>query len=168
MFLLKNKYFLIIQNTKDLNLKNIKKYNKFIIIYRNKYNDENIAQIKEFRKKCKLKSIKFYVANNKDLAIKINADGLYMSAHNMKEIVFKKNQGCSYILLSKLFLVNYDKKKSFLGTIKFNQISKNTSKIIALGGIKSQNLNSIRNVNCDGIAILSEVKKKPAIISRLF
>ena len=65
-------------------------------------------------------------------------------------------------------MVNYDKKKSFLGTIKFNQISKNTSKIIALGGIKSQNLNSIRNVNCDGIAILSEVKKKPAIISRLF
>ena len=189
MFLLKNKYFLIIQNTKDLNLKNIKKYNKFIIIYRNKNNDENITQIKEFRKKCKLKSIKFYVANNKDLAIKINADGLYMSAHNrslkslflkknnfniigsahnMKEIVFKKNQGCSYILLSKLFLVNYDKKKSFLGTIKFNRISKNTSKIIALGGIKSQNLNSIRNVNCDGIAILSEVKKKPAIISRLF
>ena len=59
MFLLKNKYFLIIQNTKDLNLKNIKKYNKFIIIYRNKYNDENITQIKEFRKKCKLKTIKF-------------------------------------------------------------------------------------------------------------
>ena len=134
MFLLKNKYFLIIQNTKDLNLKNIKKYNKFIIIYRNKYNDENITQIKEFRKKCKLKSIKFYVANNKDLAIKINADGLYMSAHNrslkslflkknnfniigsahnMKEIVFKKIKGAAIFYYQNCFWLIMIRKSLF-------------------------------------------------------
>ena len=35
MFILKKKYFLIIESIKDINLKNIKKRNKFIIIYRN-------------------------------------------------------------------------------------------------------------------------------------
>ena len=35
MFAFKKKYFLIIENIKDIDLKNIKKRNKFIIIYRN-------------------------------------------------------------------------------------------------------------------------------------
>ena len=38
MFILKKKYFLIIESIKDLDLKNIKKHNKFNIIYRNKKN----------------------------------------------------------------------------------------------------------------------------------
>ena len=189
MFSFKKKYFLIIKSIKDLNLKDIKIYNKFIIIYRNTGKSEDINEILAFRKKCKLKFIEFFVANNKNLAVKINADGLYISAfnkalnllhlkkdnfkiigsaHNIKEIALKRNQGCSYILLSKIFLVDYDKKSSFLGTVKFNQISNYTKKIVALGGIKYKNLNSLKNVNCDGIAILSEIKKKPAIISRLF
>ena len=36
MFILKKKYFLIIENIKDIDLKNIKIRNKFSIIYRNK------------------------------------------------------------------------------------------------------------------------------------
>ena len=40
MFILKKKYFLIIENTKDLNLKNIKINKKIIIIYRNKNKSE--------------------------------------------------------------------------------------------------------------------------------
>ena len=189
MFTFKKKYFLIIQSIKDINLKDIKKYNKFIIIYRNKGKIENIDKVKEFRKKCKSKFIKFFVANNKDLAVRVKADGLYISsfnksfgalhlkkrnfsligsAHNNKEIAHKKSQGCSYILLSKIYLVDYDNSKSFLGTVKFNQISNLSKKIVALGGIKLNNLNSLKNVRCEGFAILSEVKKKPAIISRLF
>ena len=35
MFALKKKYYLIIESIKDINLKNIKKRNKFVIIYRN-------------------------------------------------------------------------------------------------------------------------------------
>ena len=35
MFAYKNKYFLIIENIKDIDLRNIKIRNKFIIIYRN-------------------------------------------------------------------------------------------------------------------------------------
>ena len=45
MFALKKKYFLLIENIKDINLKNIKKRNKFSIIYRNFNKNENKADL---------------------------------------------------------------------------------------------------------------------------
>ena len=189
MFIIKNKYFLIIENIKDFNLKNIKKRNKFSIIYRNKNNIEHLSDLLNFRRTCKLKSIKFYVANNAKLAVLLNSDGIYMSAfnkslkplslkkpnfnligsaHNLKEIALKKTQGCETILLSKLFLVSYDKMAPYLGVIKFNNYLKINKNLIPLGGISINNLNNLNNVNCKGFALLSEVKKKPAkIFSRL-
>jgi thiamine-phosphate pyrophosphorylase len=191
MFAFKNKYFLIIESIKDINLKNIKKYNKFIIIYRNLGVKEKIADLIRFRKQCKLKLIKFYVANNIKLSTSINADGIYLSsynksfktlylkkfnfniigsAHNLKEIRLKTKQGCTYILLSKLFLVDYAKESPYIGVVKFNKYLINFSKqLIPLGGIKIKNLNKLKKINSQGFAILSEIKKKPTnIISRLF
>ena len=190
MFINKNKYFFIIESIKDIDLKNIKKRGKFSVIYRNKNNLENISDLLNFRRFCKLKSIRFYVANNTKLAILLNSDGIYMSAfnkslralslkksnftiigsaHNLQEIIFKKKQGCKTILFSKLFLVNYDKKASYLGVIKFNNYLKINKNLIPLGGISINNLNYLNNVNSEGFALLSEIKKKPAnIINRLF
>ena len=190
MFAFKKKYFLIIESIKDINLRNIKKYNKFLIIYRNNANNENYSDIKRFRNACRLRSIKFFVANNISLAVFTHADGIYLSsynqifrhlrlksfnfsiigsAHNAKEINLKLIQGCSYILLSKLFFVEYKKNSSFLGVIKFNNYARRTSiDLIPLGGIKEINLNSLRSLNCIGFAIMSEIKKKPAITNRLF
>ena len=191
MFAFKKKYFLIIESTKDINLRNIKKYNKFIVIYRNPSNTESLEILIRFRKQCRLKLVKFFVANDIKLGALLNADGIYLSsynrsfksfnfkkknftiigsAHNANEISLKIRQGCSYILLSKLFLVDYDKKSPFLDIIKFNRYLFNESKkLIPLGGIKVNNLNKLKSINCEGFALLSEIKKKPTkIISRLF
>ena len=191
MFISKKKYYLFIENTRDLNLNLIKIRNKFIIIYRNHNKLEKISEIKNFRKKCKEKGIKFFIANDELLAVKINSDGLYISAfnkrlrhinlikngykligsaHNIKEINQKKLQGCSTIILSRLFKTNYKYKKGFLGTIKFNEIVKRFSiEIVPLGGISINNLNKLKFVMCTSIACLSAIKKKPAnIINRLF
>tara|TARA_B100000963_G_scaffold2486_1_gene1966 strand:- start:7535 stop:8104 length:570 start_codon:yes stop_codon:yes gene_type:complete len=189
MFIIKNKYFLIIENTKDIDLKNIKKKNKFSIIYRNNTGQKSKYDLLKFRKSCKTKSIKFYVANDLHLALYLNSDGLYLSAsnkslkflfikekleiigsaHNIKEIVLKKKQGCKFILFSKLYLVDYDKKAPFLGIIKFNNFLKLNKNLIPLGGINIRNLNSLSLINSKGFAIMSELKKKPAnIINRLF
>ena len=46
MFIFKRKYFLYIENTKDIELENIKNRNKFIIIYRNQRNTEKIDELK--------------------------------------------------------------------------------------------------------------------------
>ena len=74
MFAFKKKYFLIIESIKDLNLRNIKKHNKFNIIYRNFKKSENINDVKKFRKQCKLKQINLFIANDTKLAIAIKAD----------------------------------------------------------------------------------------------
>jgi len=191
MFAFKKKYFLIIETIKDIDLRKIKKRNKFIIIYRNQGKKENIVDLLNFRKKCKLKSIKFFIANNIDLSVLLKSDGIYLSAynksykslnlksnkysiigsaHNSKEIYTKKKQGCSQILMSRLFLVDYKNTQDYMGLNKFNNHTINNSKILVpLGGIKLRNINKLKIVNSDGFAILSEIKKKPAnIISRLF
>ena len=190
MLALKNKYFLIIESTKDINLKNIKKHNKFNIILRCKVSKDKIDELIQFRKQCKSKKIKFYIANNLKLCVLLKSDGIYLSsynhsfkqlnlrksnfdiigsAHNFQEIYFKIKQGCTYILMSKLFMVDYDKKSPFIGAVKYNQYLLNIyKKLIPLGGINYNNLTKLKNLNCEGFALKSEVKKKPAIIDRLF
>ncbi len=190
MFIMKKKYFLIIESIKDIDLKNIKIRNKFYIIYRNKKKTDKLEDLLMFRQKCKLKAVKFFVANNIKLAFLLSSDGIYLSsfnkdlrvlnyrklnfeiigsAHNFKEISLKVKQGCRSILLSKLFLVDYDKNAPFLGVVKFNNLTKISKKLVPLGGIKSHNLNQLKDVVGEGFAILSEIKKKPAkIINRLF
>ena len=69
MFILKNKYFFIIESTKDIDLSNIKISDKFSIIYRNRNVSENINKILIFIKCCKTKNIDFYVSNNIKLDI---------------------------------------------------------------------------------------------------
>ena len=191
MFLVKNKYFLMVESIKDIDLSNIKNAKKLIIIYRYKKIREKLHEIIYFRKLCKIKKIKFYVSNNLKLMINIKADGLYISAynkslnfgylknlnykligsaHNIKELNLKILQGCSQIIYSRLFQTSYINKRSFLGVIKFNLLKlKRNEDLIPLGGIRLNNLGKLNMVKCDSFAILSEVKKKPAkIFSRLF
>ena len=190
MFIIKNKYFLIVESIKDINLKNLKKRNKFFIIYRNNKINDNLKDLLGFRQTCKSRAIKFYVANDIKLAILLKSDGIYLSAsnrelkflnfkkrnfdiigsaHNFKEVFYKIKQGCSFVLLSKLFLVDYDRRSPCLGVVKFNKFTRFSKILIPLGGIKINNLNHLNNIFCDGVALLSEIKKKPAnIINRLF
>ena len=184
MFIIKKNYYLYIDNTKSINLDLLKCPRKFIIIYRNSYLNENIKKIIYFRKKCNSKKIKLYIANNYKLAKKIKADGIYLSAynkkiynninvigsaHNHKEISRKIKQKCKTIILSRLFKTSYKNKVSFYGLVKFNLISKKyLVNLIPLGGIRNSNLLKLNLVNSNGFAIYSEIKKKPAISSRLF
>ena len=89
------------------------------------------------------------------------------SAHNFKEINEKRKQGCSYVILSKLFSVDYAPSEKFYGVVKFNLIG-NQKNLIPLGGINLNNLKKTKLIKSDGFAIMSELKKKPAISSRLF
>ena len=187
MFAYKNKYYLYIDKTSIINLNLIKIRKKYSVIYRNFNKQENIDILKLFRQKCKRKGISFYIANDLRLLNILKADGLYISsfnkefhhlgkkidiigsAHNYKEIYTKQKQGCNSIFISRIFKTDYKDKKGFLGVVKFNLITRKTkSPIIPLGGIRLNNLNNLKNVNSKALAILSEIKKKPAISNRLF
>jgi thiamine-phosphate pyrophosphorylase len=181
MFVLKKKYFFIIKSIKDIQLKNIKNFGKYSIIYRNNV-PENIEKIKKFRLDCKIKKIPFFIGNNTNLMNITKADGLYISAynkklntinlknnyeiigsaHNVKEINLKKLQGCSQIFFSRLFKTSYKNKKDFLGVVKFNLFARLTKTSLApLGGINLKNLNKLQNINCESIALSSLIIDKP-------
>ncbi len=189
MFIIKKKYFLYIERIKDINLSNIKK-NKFVIIYRSYKTKDSLENLIKFRKKCFEKKIKFYIANDLKLCVTLKADGIYLSAynksfkplsllsqkfkiigsaHNYKEIFEKLKQGCESVIFSKLFVVNYDRNSPYLGLVKYNKfLNYFNKKLIPLGGINFKNINKMRLINCEGFALLSEIKKKPAkIFSRL-
>ena len=180
MFIYKKKYFFIIESIEDIDLKNIKNFGKYNIIYRNN-SPENIKVLRKFRRECRIKRIPFFIANNIDLIKDLKADGLYISAynknlrsnyfknnfkiigsaHNIKEINLKKLQGCSEIILSRLFKTSYKNKIDFLGVIKLNLLSRVTNvSLTPLGGINLKNLNNLKNVNCESVALSSLVKNE--------
>ena len=177
MYNLKKYYFI---NKFDKNhLENLD--NKVSIIYRNYNiaNDENlIIKIKKF---CKKRGICFYLANEIKLAIKLNLDGVYLpsfnknllvnciklknsfrvigSAHNIKEINIKLNQGCEEIFLSPVFKI----KNNYLGLYGLINIMKfNPKKTIALGGINQKNIKFLKIFNLDGFAAIDYFDKKKA------
>ena len=186
MFIIKTNYYLYIENTMSINLDHLRKNKKITIIYRNNGILENRTKLNAFKKKCKIKDFKFYIANNHKLAKSCKADGLYISshnkknyrlfnnnligsAHNFKEIYEKIKQGCNTVILSRLFKTSYENKKNFLGVTKFNLIKKNYFiDLVPLGGITRNNLLKLNLVMSKGLCLLSEVKKKPTISNRLF
>ena len=125
MFIIKNNYYLYIENTKNINLNHIKSNKKISIIYRPSDVKENIVDLIKFKNHCKIKGFKFYIANNSRLFKNCKADGLYLSSYNkkiylntnitligsahcFKEINEKIKQGCRTIFLSRLFKTSYE------------------------------------------------------------
>ena len=144
------------------------------VIFRNYQKKLDLKTIISFKKLCKKKGLKLYLANNIKLALQANLNGVYIpsfnkslnlnnfrnyrknfkilgSAHNVLELKIKEKQGVDIIFLSPLFLTkNYQHS---LGIIKFNLISKESKKpIIALGGIRKNNLNKIKLINAIGLS----------------
>ena len=191
MLVLKKKYYLFVENTREFNLNLIKIKNKFNIIYRNLTTKEKIEDLKIYRRKCKKNGVNFFVANDTKLLSKINADGLYISAHNknlqtntfskkgfkiigaahnQKEIDLKIKQGCKVVIFSRLFETNYTYKHGHLGVQRFNITSlRSNVELVPLGGINAENLSKLNIVLSQSFACLSAIKKKPAkFINRLF
>ena len=169
---LNTKYYFI--NNFDTN--NIDKQDQqTTIIYRN-YTSEKIDKFKFLRLKnyCKKKGLKFYLANNVKLAIKLRLDGAYIpsfntsfdhlnytynkyfkiigSAHSLKEIRIKELQKVDKIFLSSLF----KKNKNYLGINKFKYLSNLTKKkIVVLGGITKRNIKLLNLLNNSEFAGIS-------------
>ena len=80
------KFYFIDEFNKD-HLKNLN--NNTAIIYRNytrKYDEKLIFKIKKF---CKSKNLKFFLANDVNLAIKLRLDGIYIPAFNKRINIIK-------------------------------------------------------------------------------
>jgi len=152
------------------------------IIFRNynrKIDKKLILQLKNY---CKKKGNKFLLSNNILLAINLDLDGVYIpsfnsdirhlsysfkknfiilgSAHNIYEMRVKEIQNVNAIFLSSVF----KKNNNYLGIYKFKLFSLlSKKKIIALGGVTTNNLKKLNLTNCSGFAGISffEQKKGP-------
>ena len=155
--------------------------NKISIIYRNYNTPNRESLIIKIKKLCKKKGVCFYLANDIKLAIKLNLDGVYLpsfnknllinciklkndfrvigSAHNIKELNIKLNQGCDEIFLSPVFKI----KNNYLGLYGLIKIKKfNPKKTIALGGINEKNIKLLKMFNLYGFAAIKYFNKKKA------
>ena len=171
------KYFLFVDKYEKNILKN--DITDLGIIYRN-YSKKNENDIYRLKLYCNKKKIKFYISNNLKLAIKFNADGIYIpsfnkiitlskaslgkdfkiigSAHNQMEIKKKIDQGCEAIFLSPVFRI--EKSSKYLGVCRFGLLTfKYKRKFIALGGIRKKNINILKMLNIYGMAGISVLKK---------
>jgi thiamine-phosphate pyrophosphorylase len=166
-----SKYYFI----NEFNTKNIDKLDKYTgIIFRNYNSENNLKSIISLKNFCKENGYKFFLSNNIKLALKLKLDGAYIpsfnkdikhlsysfpkkfiilgSAHNNKEIKIKQNQSVKIIFLSSLF----KKNKNYLGINRFKLLSKlSKCKVVALGGIKNQNLRKLKLLKCFGFAGIS-------------
>lgn len=148
---------------------------KISLIYRN-YEKTNSDEILKIVKLCKKIKRKIFISNNIKLAIKLNANGVYIpsfnynlntryfkfkknfeligSAHTYKEIKMKKLQNVNKIFLSPIF--ENIKTKKYLGIYRFLHLKKYAKQeVICLGGIKKQNLKKIKMIEPAGFASIS-------------
>lgn len=174
------KLFFFIEKLNELNLDYVKKIGA-ILILRNPEKVE-IEDLKKFNKRCIEKRITLFIQNSVKILFLLKTSNFYISAynksqfkqlrkinrkikiigsaHNIPEIHQKLNQGCEYILVSRIFKTSNKFKKGFLGTTKFNLLTRNfLKKIIALGGINQKNFKLLRLLSVEGCA-MSEDKKK--------
>jgi len=148
------------------------------VIYRNYKEKYSMSKILKIKKYCKKIRKTFFLANDINMSIKLGLDGAYIpafnkdisiknllskkllllgSAHNLKEINEKKKQGVQILFLSPLFKVDISKK--FLDIFKFNIYSNIFSgSVVALGGIRKNNINRVKALNCFGFASISYIK----------
>ena len=187
---MKKKYlYFFINKLNEINLDYVKKIGAILILR----NPErlNLKDLKKFRNKCSERKICLYIANNVKILFAINTNKFYISsynkkhywhlkytnpkiniigsAHNPLEINEKIKQGCTHILLSRLFKTKYKYKKGSLGKIKFNLLSQNfSSNFIALGGIKQKNFSHTKDLNISGVALSSDKKKAGTYVPAFF
>ena len=174
------KLFFFIEKLNELNLDYVKKIGAILILK----NPEkvNLVDLKKFDKRCINKKITLFIQNNVKILFLLKTNNFYISAynksqfyqlrkinhkikiigsaHNVPEIREKLTQGCEYIVLSRIFKTSNKFKKGFLGTIKFNLLTRNFSqKFIALGGINEKNFKLLNQLDIHGCAMYGDKKK---------
>ena len=167
-------FFTYIDNLNQEKIINLSK--NINIILRNYEKKFGKNELIKFVKFCKKNKRKIYLANDIKKAKELNFNGAYIpsfnkilynysldnkngfellgSAHNVQEILIKINQKIDVIFLSSLFKNN--KKKRYLGIIKFKLLQKNfKKKFIALGGINKNNIKILNMLKLSGYAAIS-------------
>jgi thiamine-phosphate pyrophosphorylase len=170
--------FYFIDQINKSTISTIFKFRNISLIYMSQNNSfsniQDLIKIKEFSNK---NNLKFYVTDNIRLAIKVKANGIYLtknynrmlhnynykknflilgSVHNQLEYYRKSIQNCKKFFLSPIFFNKKYSINKILGVIKFKIISKDwKNKAIPLSGINQRNIKQAILANKKQIAFRS-------------
>ena len=159
----KSNFYLFTNFLNDILKKNLLKFIGVNVICKDLNNNLDLKNLLEIKKFCKKNNIKFYIADNYKLAVKLKSNGLFISswnkknylkykpefkfigsAHNQLDIYYKKRQKCDFIAISPIFYNSKYSKNRILKPIKFNILSKFCDiQIIALGGINDKTFKKV-------------------------
>ncbi len=170
--------YYFIDQINESTISTIFKFRNISLIYMNRDNSfsntQDLIKIKEFSKK---NNLKFYVTDNIRLAIKVKANGIYLtknynrilqnynykkdflilgSVHNQLEYYRKSIQNCKKFFLSPIFFNKKYSINKILGVIKFKIITKDwKNEAIPLSGINQRNIKQALLANKEQIAFRS-------------
>jgi thiamine-phosphate pyrophosphorylase len=174
-----DRFFFFTDKLDNIIEKQINKFKNLSIVYKVEKDNLNINEFIKIKEFCKKKKIKLYFPDSIKIAIKLGADGLFISstnnkiyqlykksfkvigsAHSQREFYFKSKQKCNAIFLSPIFNNSKYSTNKILGLTKFNLISLYwKSNLIALGGINESNFNKIKYTKCFAIGFVSWFQK---------
>ena len=148
-------------------------------IWRNKDKESPIETLIKLSNFCKKNQRYFYISNDIELALKINANGVYISsnnqnlnirqmklkkkfkvlgsAHNLKEIKIKELQNIDEVFISPLFKEKTNKQLNIYKYLKLRGITK--MRDISLGGINNKNVKKLNMIKPFGFAGISFFEK---------
>ncbi len=138
---------------------------------------------KEIQEITEKKDVNLIINDRVDIAIAVNADGVHLgwqsleiglvrsmigrnkligfSAHSLEEAERAENSGADYVSISPIF--DTANKDYFLKPLGVDEIRRIKAQIdipvIALGGIKENNICDILGTGADGIAVISAIAK---------
>jgi thiamine-phosphate pyrophosphorylase len=170
--------YYFIDQINESTISTIFKFRNISLIYMSQNNSfsntQDLMKIKEFSNK---NNLKFYVTDNIRLAIKVKANGIYLtknynrmlhnynykkdflilgSVHNQLEYYRKSIQNCKKFFLSPIFFNKKYSINKILGVIKFKIITKDwKNEAIPLSGINQRNIKQALLANKEQIAFRS-------------
>lgn len=172
--MIQKKIYYYVDTIQNINFDYIEKIKAHIII--KSCLKPDLKRYKKIAINCKKRNIPLFVSNDHRLMFKLGLRKLYISsynknyyknlpenvqiigsAHNKKEILEKLKQGCDTVILSRLFQT---KKRGNLGVIKFNLLARSITNLVALGGIRVENIRKLQMLNVKGFASESELRKE--------
>ena len=148
-----------------------------IVQYREK-KSPSVDEAKEIRRLCSSSGALFIVDGRLDIAVASGADGIYMgqggtsiesakrqfggmvgvSATNLGEAVKAQESGADYLGVGAMFATGARKGEKIVPFEEFRRMREKVSlPIYAFGGIKYENIEMVKRLGADGIAIKSAV-----------
>lgn len=138
--------------------------------------DELYEIAKDIKKRIKDKDTYLIINSNLEVAKAVNADGYHIgfhdfmkekhnwnniigvSVHSVEEAILAEKNGASYLIASHVFETDCKKGLAPRGLDFIKEIKSNVNiKVIALGGIKLENVEKVVSTGVEGVAVMSSI-----------